>query len=435
MASTGPPSTEVDSPLAESRNPTPAKLLSASDGQGFRPVGLASSGLAAVDTTISLGPVRPSPGLTSQAHSNAVHQPSPLQHHHHQGGGSQTVGHFPGSHTIALPAHLSPHLSGQRQPQHIVGTGGNPRQHHHPVQMVAPNVASKISHSQGSPSGLGGNQLGKSQLLLHRPQGTSQDKVGLPQKPTASSQRQAMQRAHTRTAGWQSPLGQHVPGTPSSQSRMFYQHPVLNAQVMSSPPEQSRLHPTGVSVVPQQFPQQQQLRDVGPTGVKSMPIYPILRTPVAGNYTSNHSDTPYRERSSDSQIVVHIGDRKVRLASESDPSSLYSLCRRWVRNDILRSDRAGTRDVMNLLLPKPLSVAEVESAGDHPHDNCIKSDADQPQSEIEKSVDDMTPEELLQLHVQQYRLVRKRSKEERMRKIARFKPRLALLLPGNNESC
>lgn len=30
---------------------------------------------------------------------------------------------------------------------------------------------------------------------------------------------------------------------------------------------------------------------------------------------------------------------QVRLVSESDPSTLYSLCRRWVRNDIPRADR------------------------------------------------------------------------------------------------
>jgi len=296
----GPVSTEVDSPLAQSGNPTPGKLLS--DGQGFRPLGLAAAtpGPAAVDTTMSLGPARP----TSQAHNHVPHQLSPLQHL----GGQTTVGHFPGSHT--LQAHLSsPHLSSQRPQQHI--GSGTPRQHpHHPVQVVSAGLASKVSRSQveirrrtpqegqmeisrahpivtrpvanmgqpvqGSP---GGNQLGKPQglMLHHRPQGSSpRDKVAHIQKQTAAAaaatQRQVIQRAHTRTASWQTPLGQqHTPGTPS---RMFHPHPVLNSQARSSPQEQARQHP----VLPQQFSQQPQLRDVGPAGIKSLPvctIYPL----------------------------------------------------------------------------------------------------------------------------------------------------------------
>ena len=43
-------------------------------------------------------------------------------------------------------------------------------------------------------------------------------------------------------------------------------------------------------------------------------------------------------------VISYLNDTirtstQVRLASESDPSSLYSLCRRWVRNDIPRADR------------------------------------------------------------------------------------------------
>ena len=305
MATRGPVSTGVDSPLVQAGNPTPEKLHSASDGPGFRPLVLATPGPAAVDTTMSLGPARPSPGLTSQVHNNVAHQLSPLQQHLHQGVGSgQTVSHFAGSHTGTLPAHLSPHFSTQRQPQHVAGAGGTPRQHPHAAQMASAGLASKISRShvevrrrnpqdgpmesrahpivtrpvanmgqpvQGSPAGLGGSQLGKPQLVLHRPQGSPQDKGGHIQKPVSSAQRQVIQRAHTRTANWQAPLGQHTPGTPSGQSRMFYPHPVLNAQARSSPQEQGRQHPA-VAVGPQQYSQQQQLRDVGPTGVKSLPV-------------------------------------------------------------------------------------------------------------------------------------------------------------------
>jgi hypothetical protein len=285
MATRGAVSTEVDSPLAQSGNPTPEKGVA--DGQGFRPLGLATPGPAAVDTTMSLGPARPSPGVRAEVHSNVAHQLSPLQHH---GGGQPVVGHFPGS-------HLSPHL------RHVAGGGGGqtPRQHPHPVPA---GLAAKVSRSQvevrrrapqdglmesrahpivtrpvanmgqpvqGSPAGLGGSQLGKPQMMGQSPQ----NKAGPIQKPTAAAQRQVIQRAHTRTAGWQTPLGQPAPGTPSAQSRMFYPHPVLNAQARSSPQEQARQHPV---VVPQQYSQQQPpLRDVGPTGVKSLPVSVPLR--------------------------------------------------------------------------------------------------------------------------------------------------------------
>lgn len=241
MATTrGPVSTEVDS------NPT---ILA--EGQGFRPLVAATSGIP-VDTTMSLGPAR---------HV----QLSPLQQHLGAGG----------SHLTLLG---SPHLSAQRP--------GNPRQ-----QMVSPGL--KVSRSQveirrraptqeeisrvhqpivtrpvanmGQPRGpvLGKPTQG---LMLHR---SPQENKAVPVIQKPSPARQVIQRAHTRTAGWQTPLGQHTTptGTPSGQqSRMF--HPVLNSQPRGSPQEQARQHP----VLPQQFPQQPQLRDVGPTGIKSLPV-------------------------------------------------------------------------------------------------------------------------------------------------------------------
>jgi hypothetical protein len=44
--------------------------------------------------------------------------------------------------------------------------------------------------------------------------------------------------------------------------------------------------------------------------------------------------------------------------------------------------QSGVRDVMNIPLPRPLSVTEVESAGDYALDNGTKSDPDQRQPEV-----------------------------------------------------
>jgi len=377
-AARGPVSTEVDSPLA---NP---KLLT--DGQGFRPLA------TPVDTTMSLGPARPSP--------NYVQQLSPLAAGHLRPGNPRQVvmSSSAGGLKVSRSQVEIRRRTSQQEENNI--TRGAP----HPV------VSRPVANMAGSP------------MLQHR--SSPQDKsAGLQiQKPSpVAAQRQVIQRAaaHTRTAGWQTPLAQH-PVTPSGQqSRMLHPHPVSR-----SSPQQ----------IPVQFSQQPQLRDATPTGIKSLPMYSAVRTPVSANHTSNHTDTPFRERPPDNQIVVHIGDRKVRLVSESDPSSLYSLCRRWIRSDLSRTDRTGVRDVANIPLPRPLSVAEVENAGDSSLGNGTRSDDDQCQPEIEKPVDSMTDEELLQFHVHHFKSVRKRSKDERMRKIARFKPRLALLLPGNNES-
>lgn len=44
--------------------------------------------------------------------------------------------------------------------------------------------------------------------------------------------------------------------------------------------------------------------------------------------------------------------------------------------------QTGVRDVMNIPLPRPLSVAEVENAGDYALDNGTRSDNEQSQPEV-----------------------------------------------------
>ena len=154
----------------------------------------------------------------------------------------------------------------------------------------------------------GGSHLGKQQnqnhLVLQRPQQvgtTTQDKVigGVAaqkqQQNSAQKQQGGMQRVHPRSSnpggGWQQqpPVvalgGQHGHVSPAGQSRLFYQHPVLNSQQpRSSPQEQGqgqgqvRQHLGLVGVPPQQYAMpQQQMRDGGvPTGSKSVPVCPYL---------------------------------------------------------------------------------------------------------------------------------------------------------------
>jgi hypothetical protein len=162
-------------------------------------------------------------------------------------------------------------------------------------------------------------------------------------------------------------------------------------------------------------------------------MFPVMRTVVSGTPTPVHGDVGCREGVMANHIVVTVKDRKVKLLSETDDTSLYALCRRWVRNDVPRKDQSGLRDCV-IPLPKPLTVAEADKAEGQVLDNGKKSDEDLPSPEVDKLPDSPTADELLQSHIHHFRNVRKRSREERTRRIARFKPRLALLLPSNNEA-
>ncbi|KAF3609345.1 hypothetical protein DY000_02044398 [Brassica cretica] len=53
----------------------------------------------------------------------------------------------------------------------------------------------------------------------------------------------------------------------------------------------------------------------------------------------------------------------------------------------------------------------------------------------EESVKDLTEKDLLKGHIERAKKVRARLREERSRKIARYKGRLALLLPQSGEQC
>lgn len=82
-------------------------------------------------------------------------------------------------------------------------------------------------------------------------------------------------------------------------------------------------------------------------------------------------------------------------------------------------------------LPKPLPLDVMEAAV--PNDPAEKpTDEDK---EDEESVKDLTEKDLLKGHIDRAKKVRARLREERSRKIARYKGRLALLLPQSGEQC
>ncbi|XP_010243354.1 PREDICTED: uncharacterized protein LOC104587439 [Nelumbo nucifera] len=166
-------------------------------------------------------------------------------------------------------------------------------------------------------------------------------------------------------------------------------------------------------------------RHIGAT-VSGPPIksIPLVVHPKAAQFPSSTSDfngyKELRDRSRDDTVVT-IHDRKVRL---SDGASLYALCRSWVRNGLPQESQPQFGEGVKLLpRPLPTSISEI------PLPKKTEGDDEDEKKEDEGSVEELSAQELLQRHVKHAKKVRARLREERLQRIARYKQRLALLLP------
>ncbi|KAL6129819.1 hypothetical protein ACLB2K_073168 [Fragaria x ananassa] len=122
----------------------------------------------------------------------------------------------------------------------------------------------------------------------------------------------------------------------------------------------------------------------------------------------------------DTQLLIQ--DRKVRI---TDGASLYVLCRSWLRNGTSEESQPRYGDATRSLpKPSPIPMASAippnKDEGDKNEDN---------EDKVEESVEHVSPEDLLKRHIKRARKVRARLREERLQRIARYKSRLALLLP------
>ncbi|XP_073278949.1 uncharacterized protein [Primulina huaijiensis] len=142
--------------------------------------------------------------------------------------------------------------------------------------------------------------------------------------------------------------------------------------------------------------------------------------PVSVSDRHNHTDP----RNKDDTSAV-IRDRKVRI---SDNASLYSLCRSWLRNGFPEETQQPQYVDAVKSLPRPLPAAAlVFDSPEKKEGNKEEGDED------EESVERLSMDELLQRHVKRAKRVRSRLKEERLRRISRYKTRLGLLLPPMGE--
>ncbi|XP_057855202.1 uncharacterized protein LOC131064891 isoform X2 [Cryptomeria japonica] len=122
----------------------------------------------------------------------------------------------------------------------------------------------------------------------------------------------------------------------------------------------------------------------------------------------------------------------VRL-SNTGSDSLYTLCRRWVRNDMPVKDQHDPWDTVKPL-PRPLSAGVAESNEEKSTED-DKQDDMEPEgcSELEGPMGNISEHQLLQMHVRNAKKIRARLRNERKQRIGRFKQRLALLLPSSME--
>ncbi|XP_062175807.1 RNA-binding motif protein 25-like [Alnus glutinosa] len=161
----------------------------------------------------------------------------------------------------------------------------------------------------------------------------------------------------------------------------------------------------------------------GPAPVKGIPVsspQPKGVPPSSVADSNGYRDT--RDRSRDDSLTT-VRDRKVRIV---DGASLYALCRSWLKNGFPEESQPQYGDAAKSL-PKPLPIPV--SATHLPKNKEAEEEEEAEDKEDEESVEHLLPQDLLNRHIKHAKKVRARLREERLQRIARYKSRLALLLP------
>ncbi|XP_065871030.1 uncharacterized protein [Euphorbia lathyris] len=161
-------------------------------------------------------------------------------------------------------------------------------------------------------------------------------------------------------------------------------------------------------------------------------LAPIKGIPFAGQLKASSSPLPVSDSNGytnlrsrdDTLIVAMIRDRKVRILEDA---SLYALCRSWLRNGFPEEIQPHNRDGVQAL-PEPLPLSDVDI-----HSQKKKDDDEEEDKEDEEYVDNLSAQDLLRRHIKRAKKVRARLREGRLKRIARFKTRLAMLLPPQVE--
>ncbi|CAH2059718.1 unnamed protein product [Thlaspi arvense] len=173
-------------------------------------------------------------------------------------------------------------------------------------------------------------------------------------------------------------------------------------------------------------PQIQQSSHLGSGYMKGVPHF--LQPRVAHPPTSILDNSGRKNARNREDVLVLVRKRKVRIR---EGASLYSLCRSWLRNGAHEGVQQQRSDTVTYL-PKPLPVDMMETS--LPKDQVEEPNGEE-DKEDEESVKLLSDSDILKRHVDRAKKVRARLREERLKRIARYKARLALLLPPFGEQC
>ncbi|XVE76669.1 hypothetical protein DITRI_Ditri13aG0000200 [Diplodiscus trichospermus] len=147
----------------------------------------------------------------------------------------------------------------------------------------------------------------------------------------------------------------------------------------------------------------------------------VASSPFSLSESKGYKNVGYRTKD---DSLVNVRDRKVRI---TDGASVYALCRSWLRNgfpDETQQPQYG--DIMKSL-PQPLPIPVTDNLPRDKEDEEEQEEEDK--KEDEQSVENMSTQDLLKRHINRAKKVRSRLRQERLKRIARYKTRLALLLP------
>ncbi|CAA7049476.1 unnamed protein product [Microthlaspi erraticum] len=171
----------------------------------------------------------------------------------------------------------------------------------------------------------------------------------------------------------------------------------------------------------------QQSSHLGSGYMKGVPHF--LQPRVAHPPTSLLDNSGHKNARRRDEALVLVRKRKVRI---TEGASLYSLCRSWLRNGAHEGIQPQRSDTVTYL-PKPLPVDTTETSP--PKDSVEEPNGEEEDKEDEEAVKHLSESDLLKRHVDRAKKVRARLREERLKRIARYKARLALLLPPFGEQC
>ncbi|KAK8635386.1 hypothetical protein V6N13_004124 [Hibiscus sabdariffa] len=146
----------------------------------------------------------------------------------------------------------------------------------------------------------------------------------------------------------------------------------------------------------------------------------VASSPFSVSETKGHKSV--RERTEDDSLFT-VRDRKVRI---TDGASIYSLCRSWLRNGYPDETQPQYGDIFKSL-PQPLPIPVTDDLPKDTEDR--EEQVEEDKREDEQSVENLSMQDLLKRHINRAKRVRSRLRQERLKRIVRYKTRLALLLP------